>query len=196
VVNDILDFSKLEAGKITIESIPFDLHGTLKSIMVPFMPAANKKRLGLGCLVEPDVPSAVVGDPVRLRQVLTNLISNAIKFTERGEVKIRAGRQADTACDFILRVSVRDTGIGIPADQLSRVFESFTQADSSTSRKYGGTGLGLTISKDLVTLMGGEIGCESEVGRGSTFWFSVPLGKGPGQRPGSSPAEQGKHPPA
>ena len=176
VINDILDFSKIEAGKMGIESIDFDLGTMVEDVSCVLAGRAQEKDgLELVCSVDPAVPTGLRGDPGRLRQVLTNLLSNAVKFTDRGEVVLRAslkGRQGDVAR---VRFSVSDTGIGMTKEQCSRVFESFSQADSSTTRRYGGTGLGLAISSQLVELMGGEMGVESEPGVGSTFWFELPL---------------------
>jgi CheY-like chemotaxis protein len=173
ITNDILDLSKIEAGRLTIESIPFDLVGCVKEIVAWFAVRARAKGLELNALLPSDVPSSVHGDPVRLRQILTNLIGNAIKFTETGSVTIRMEILGSSAESLSVKFRVEDTGIGVPSQQRSRLFESFTQADSSTTRKYGGTGLGLAISKQLVELLGGEIGVESERGEGSQFWFTV-----------------------
>src|SRR5262249_43502841 len=138
---------------------------------------AHKKYIELAGWIEPEVPTQLVGDPVRFRQVLTNLLSNAVKFTGKGEVLVCVSRVQEDAQQVIVRIEVRDTGIGIPPEAMSRIFQEFTQADGSTTRKYGGTGLGLTISKQIVSLMQGRIGVESQPGRGSTFWFQVPFEK-------------------
>jgi PAS domain S-box-containing protein len=170
VINDILDVSKIEAGKLAIERIDFNLRTLLEDVAELLAVRAAEKDLELSIAMPPDLPEQLVGDPHRLRQVLTNLIGNAIKFTEAGEVTVDAERIAESAADVRLRLIVRDTGIGIPADRQQAVFDSFTQVDGSTTRRYGGTGLGLTISRQLIELMGGCIGLDSEPGRGSSFW--------------------------
>jgi PAS domain S-box-containing protein len=175
VINDILDFSKIEAGKLDLESIEFSLRSSLEPAMKALALRAHEKGLELNCHVQPDVPDAVVGDPGRLRQVLVNLVGNAVKFTERGEVTVQVERQSE---EGRLHFSVQDTGIGIPPEKQAAIFESFTQADGSTARRYGGTGLGLTISRRLVEMMGGCMWVESTPGRGSTFHFTTCLGLG------------------
>lgn len=175
LLNDILDFSKIEAGKLEFESSPFAPRETLAQTINTFALLARRKGLRLDCQVSPEVPEWLLGDSGRLRQVLVNLVGNAIKFTERGQVSVSA-KVAQTGSDWTeLRFTVRDTGIGIPSDKQSLVFAAFTQADASTTRKYGGTGLGLTIVQRLVTMMGGTIHLESELGKGSTFYFSAKL---------------------
>ena len=180
VINQILDFSKIEAGKLELEMIEFDLPMVVEDAVEILAQRATRKRLELACQIDPEVRCSVHGDPDRLRQVLINLINNAIKFTDTGEVAVRVGLDSQTEKELVVRISVRDTGIGIPADRLDRLFRSFSQLDASTTRKYGGSGLGLAISRQLTELMGGQIGVTSEPGRGSTFWFTVKLGRGKG----------------
>ena len=183
VVNDILDFSKIEAGKVELEIIDFDLYDIVESVTGMVAVRAAAKGLELASLIDHDLPETLHGDPFRLRQILANFAGNAIKFTERGEVVLRARRHAGNKDGVTIRFEVTDTGIGVPPEQQSRLFEAFAQADPSTTRKHGGTGLGLAISSRLVRLMGGEIGVDSEAGKGSTFWFSVPLGLASTQAP-------------
>lgn len=171
VINDILDYSKIEAGKIELDEEEFPLRRFLHALMRPLMPAASEKNVELLVNVAPDVPDMLTADSVRLRQVLTNLASNALKFTPSGEVELSVQRDAQSRR---LRFQVRDTGIGIPADKQQLIFESFSQADTSTTRKYGGTGLGLTISARLVEILGGELTVQSEPGSGSVFSFTLP----------------------
>jgi PAS domain S-box-containing protein len=173
VINDILDFSKIEAGRLELEVLDFDLRGTLEDMADLLAVRAHEKGLEFLCRVEPEVPALLRGDPGRLRQVLTNLVGNAIKFTTAGEVCLRAYLEAEEAGSAKLRFEVRDTGIGIPTDRLRELFRPFTQVDSSTTRRFGGTGLGLSISKRLVEMMGGTIGVTSEDRQGSTFWFTA-----------------------
>ena len=177
VVNDILDFSKIEAGKLDLEILDFDLSSLLDDFVDMLALRAHQKGLELICAADPDVPTLLKGDPGRLRQILTNLAGNAIKFTCAGEVVIRVSLLEETENDVLLRFSVRDTGIGIPKNRIAYLFEKFTQVDTSTTRQYGGTGLGLAISKQLVELMGGTIGIESEEGKGSEFWCTSRLAK-------------------
>jgi PAS domain S-box-containing protein len=175
LLNDILDFSRIEAGKLELESVDFELREVLDELAAPLILRARAKGLSLKCEVDRNVPSSVCGDPGRLRQILTNLVGNAVKFTEVGEISVRASLVERTATDFLLRFTVRDTGIGISPEQQQKLFQKFTQADASTTRRYGGTGLGLAIAKDLAELMGGEIGVTSTLGVGSEFWFTVRL---------------------
>ncbi len=175
VINDILDFSKIEAGKVEIENVDFDLHKLIEDLTELLAPVAAKKNLILASFIRPDLPRGCSGDPNRIRQVLTNLINNALKFTAKGSVGIRASLERADGEDFHVRIDVKDSGIGIPKDRIDRLFKSFSQVDSSTTRKYGGTGLGLAISKQLIELMGGEIGVTSAAGEGSTFSFTLKL---------------------
>ena len=177
LVEDVLDFSKIEAGKLIIEETHFDLRHLITTTIDVFKYQAVARGLELVSRIDPAVPPALVGDPSRLRQVLVNLISNAIKFTEKGHVQLHIACLLDLPDSVQLRFEVKDTGIGIAVEAQSKVFESFTQADNSTSRRYGGTGLGTTISRELVQLMGGYLGLRSEVGVGSTFWFELALKK-------------------
>ncbi|MFN3533362.1 MAG: response regulator [Candidatus Brocadia sp.] len=179
IINDILDFSKMESGKLEMENIDFDLRIAVESAIDFLAVMAEKKGLEFSYFIDPEVPSLLRGDPGRLRQVLINLSNNAIKFTKDGEVAVSVTLAKETNSHVTLRFTVRDTGIGIPADRMNRLFQSFSQVDSSTTRLYGGTGLGLAISKQLVEMMDGQIGVESEEGKGSTFWFTVILEKQP-----------------
>jgi len=177
IINDILDFSKIEAGKMELESIDFDLRTLVEDVLAQFGERAQKKGIEVGGLVHTSVPARLCGDPGRLRQVLTNLVANGIKFTDRGDVTLQAFVAEDGAEDVLIRCEVKDTGIGIPPEQQRRLFSPFSQADSSMTRRFGGTGLGLAICKQLVELMGGAIGVMSEPQKGSTFWCTVRLKK-------------------
>ncbi|MEO6325360.1 MAG: response regulator [Thermoanaerobaculia bacterium] len=177
IISDILDFSKIEAGKLRIDSVSFDVRHTVEDVTALLAEHAHSARLNLACFVPDTVPLALKGDPARLRQVLMNLVGNALKFTEKGEVVLRVSVEEETEHLATLRFEVKDTGIGIPGEAHERLFQPFTQLDGSTTRKYGGTGLGLAICKQLVDLMGGRLGLESEEGKGSTFWFTVRLEK-------------------
>jgi PAS domain S-box-containing protein len=179
LINDILDFSKIEAGKLDIETLDFDLHALLDDHAAVMALRAEEKGLALACSAPPDVPVRLRGDPGRLRQVLTNLVGNALKFTREGGVTVEVRVARETPHDVLLRFAVTDTGIGIPADKQGMLFTKFTQVDASTTRKFGGTGLGLAICKQLAELMGGEIGVRSEAGRGCEFWFTSRFAKQP-----------------
>ena len=180
IVDDILDYSKLEANRLQLESTSFNLRELLDSIVRLMEKPAEAKGLRLTLQLDPSVRLAVRGDPVRLRQVLTNLVSNALKFTERGSIQLVVARKGETRTQHELRFEVRDTGIGINPANMKNLFKAFAQADASTTRLYGGTGLGLVICKRIVDLMGGQIGVDSEPGRGATFWFEIPLLKAVG----------------
>ncbi|HEX6612396.1 MAG TPA: ATP-binding protein, partial [Rhodanobacteraceae bacterium] len=185
IVDDILDYSKVEAGKLDLEKVGFNVRELMSNVQRLMDKPAEAKGLALRIVVDEDVRASVRGDPVRLRQIITNLVGNAIKFTEKGGVSVRVSRRADTAAHHELLFAVRDTGIGLAPEQAARLFHPFTQADASVTRRYGGTGLGLTICKKLVDLMNGKIGVRSEPGRGSVFWFSVPFEKMPGDIAGA-----------
>lgn len=190
LIDDLLDFSRAEAGRLQLESSRIDLRTVVEDVADLMAEQAQRKGLELACFVAEDVPRALIGDPVRVRQVLTNLVGNAIKFTEEGEVVIRAIRLSGEpdASSARIELSVTDTGIGIPAGASDRIFESFTQADGSMARRFGGTGLGLAICRQLAELMSGEIGVDAREGRGSHFWFRVPLGTCPEATGGAEPS--------
>ncbi len=179
IINDILDFSKLEAGKVVLECLSFHLRKSVESAMKALAFRAEEKGLELIFDVDPAVPSIVVGDPSRLRQIVNNLVGNALKFTERGEIHVRVEVASEENEQIALAFAIRDTGVGIPAEKQATIFDAFTQADSSTTRRYGGTGLGLAITTQLVDLMGGRIWVESEVGKGSAFHFTVCFSRAP-----------------
>ncbi len=178
LINDILDFSKIEAGKLDLTEEEFDLRTLIETTVEGFAHKADEKEIELAVFIDPDLPTNVIGDPGRLRQILTNLIGNALKFTHQGEIVVESKLLKGSDEDLTIQFSVRDTGIGIPQDKLDLIFKEFTQADGSTTRKYGGTGLGLSISKKLSEMMGGKIWVESEVNKGSTFYFTVVLKPG------------------
>ena len=186
IINDILDFSKIEAGKLDMEAIPFELRESLGETMKALSYRAHQKGLELIYEVQPDVPETFVGDPGRIRQIIVNLVGNSIKFTERGEIFVSVDKESETADAVRLHFAIKDTGVGIPADKQSKIFEAFSQADGSMARKYGGTGLGLTICTRLVAMMEGRIWVESELGKGSTFHFllSLAVQEHPTLRPG------------
>ncbi|SFJ06332.1 ammonium transporter [Planctomicrobium piriforme] len=175
LINDILDFSKIEAGKFELHQSEFDLLGLLEEVTDMFGHRSEQKGLELSCMILPEVPARVIGDPERIRQILVNLLGNALKFTEHGEVRLRAKVIGQNGGKQVVRIEVEDTGVGIPTDVQARLFQVFEQADSSTTRKYGGTGLGLAICRQLIELMNGTIGVSSKMGEGSLFWCELPF---------------------
>jgi signal transduction histidine kinase/CheY-like chemotaxis protein len=183
IINDILDFSKIESGKMEVESIPFEIESIIDNVVNFLSAKVEDKGLELLCRVDPKIPTGLIGDPLRIGQVLINLANNAVKFTEAGEVGIAISVKESTNESIVLEFRVTDTGIGLSQEQIGRLFKSFVQADASTTRNFGGTGLGLAISKSLAEAMGGAIGVESEQGKGSSFWFSVRLGIGSTEKP-------------
>src|SRR5438477_7261911 len=200
ILNDILDFSKIEAGKLEFENLEFDLHEVVEGTLSVLVLEAQAKGLVLRSEIDPETHTTLRGDPGRLRQVLTNLLNNAVKFTDHGEVVLRVLLQNDRSAvshgvgdgNTALRFEVKDTGIGLNEEARGRIFEAFSQADQSTTRRYGGTGLGLTISRQLVNMMQGELGVVSEAGKGSTFWFTARFGKDAVGR--ATPAKQKRLP--
>ena len=186
IINDILDFSKIEAGKLQVELIPFDIRASVQDVAEMLAERADAKGLELAWQLPRELPEFVKGDPGRIRQVLTNLVGNALKFTAKGEVVVTGHVEEESPDEVVLRFEVRDSGIGISREARGLLFRPFVQADGTTSRRYGGTGLGLAISRQLVELMGGEIGVESEPGKGSTFWFTVRFHKTDGVRPATA----------
>lgn len=178
IVNDVLDIANLDSGKVSIETVPFDFHGLIENIFNSLSPIAEKKGLEFRIEYPPGIPSQIIGDIQHLWMIITNITNNAIKFTPEGHVSIKVESVDKTEKDVLLRVSVEDSGIGILEEKIDHIFDKFTQADSSLSRHYEGTGLGLALSKQLVELMGGTIGVSSKVGTGSTFWFTLRLSLG------------------
>jgi PAS domain S-box-containing protein len=189
IINDILDFSKIEARKLTVETIDFDLRYVVDETLRPLAPRAHEKGLELAYHLSPDVPSTVAGDPARLRQVLVNLVSNAVKFTEKGEVVLRVAQEGRTGDRVLVHFTVSDTGIGIAAEKQAAIFDPFTQADTSTTRRFGGSGLGLAIASQLTALMEGRIWVDSEPGRGSSFHVVLPLEERPASMASTLPIE-------
>ncbi len=179
IINDILDFSKIEAGKLELDHAPFDLRETVEDVVELLAERADAKGIELLGDIPANLDAHRVGDALRIRQILINLVGNAVKFTEQGEVMVRVSTSVDEAEEYV-QLEVRDTGVGIASDSLDKIFDSFSQEDGTVTRRFGGTGLGLTISRQLVELMGGTIGCRSRVGEGSTFWFRIPLALAPG----------------
>ncbi|HEX5042440.1 MAG TPA: ATP-binding protein [Candidatus Polarisedimenticolaceae bacterium] len=189
LLNDILDFSKIEAGKLDLDRHPFVLRSLMAETLRPLEMRARAKGLGLACRIEPGLPDALVGDAGRLRQVLVNLVGNALKFTEHGEVVVRTQAESSAEGNLVLRFSVSDTGPGIPPHRLDAIFEPFTQADGSVTRRFGGTGLGLTISRRLVALMGGRLWVESTPEQGTTFHFTAQVAEATGEAGGTGEAD-------
>ncbi|MDA7948639.1 MAG: response regulator [Hyphomicrobiaceae bacterium] len=193
VLNDVLDYSKLDAGRFDLEVVPFDFIELMDSVEAELVARANAKGLAAQVDLAEDFPRQLCGDPVRIRQVLNNLVDNALKFTEQGSVHIRAGYGCD-GDEFILRFEVCDTGIGLTDEQISKLFEPYAQADSSVAVQYGGTGLGLSIARRLANLMGGDLGCESAPDSGSMFWFTIRVRDANASAPQSAPPQPGLPP--
>jgi two-component system sensor histidine kinase/response regulator len=177
ILNDILDVSKIEAGKLSIDNTPFEFATLISEVLRLMEPLINEKGLTHHLTIPLDLPETLIGDPLRIRQVLLNLIGNALKFTRQGSIAVDVKIFAKNETSVTLKIIIRDTGIGIPSDRLESIFHAFTQADGSTTRHFGGTGLGLTISSQLVELMGGKLSVESKQGEGSTFCFTLPLAR-------------------
>ncbi|GAB6040643.1 response regulator [Endothiovibrio diazotrophicus] len=192
IINDILDFSKAESGQLTLESLPFDLQEVVDEALAMLAPLAYEKGLELVALIYSDVPTRLVGDPMRIRQVITNLVGNAIKFTAEGSVVVRTMLESEEPEQVLLRITVSDTGIGIPTDRRRVLFDAFSQVDASVTRRFGGTGLGLAISKRLVQQMFGDIGVDSREGVGSTFWFTLRCERQVGEREEEAPQRGGE----
>jgi len=192
VINDILDFSKVEAGKMDIESVPFNIRDLVKEVVEMISLSSDKKGLSIEYTIDDDIPNRLLGDPTRLRQVLINYGSNAVKFTEKGNILFEAYLLESAGSKQLIRLTVNDTGIGIAEEKQSTIFSSFSQADSSTTRKFGGTGLGLAICRQLAELMDGEVGLESKKGEGSSFYFTVPLEKVPSEKKTDSDIQNGE----
>ncbi|HRE32815.1 MAG TPA: ATP-binding protein, partial [Candidatus Berkiella sp.] len=173
LINDILDLSKIESGKLEVEEIPLNIRQVAEEVMDLLVYRVKDKNLSIGCIVDKNIPEKLLGDPSRIRQILLNLVGNAIKFTQQGFIKITISTLSETADNVMIKLNVEDSGMGIPTNKLDRLFKAFSQVDASTTRHFGGTGLGLAISRKLAELMGGEIGVDSEVGAGSSFWFTL-----------------------
>jgi two-component system sensor histidine kinase/response regulator len=195
LLNDILDFSKIEAGRMELRPVRFSLRRCLSEAVETLAFNAGQKGLAVNLAVKPDVPDELIGDPLRLRQILLNLLNNAIKFTREGSIAIQAERHNSAVPDLVLHFSVSDSGVGIPADTIDLIFQAFRQADSSIAQKHGGTGLGLAISSRLASMMGGQIWAQSEVGKGSTFHFTARFAPTPSNRtePVEFPARLSSH---
>ena len=190
LISDILDLAKIEAGKMVLEEAPFDLADLLRTVTDGFALRAKQQGLDFATFLAPDIPTGLFGDAVRLRQVLVNLIGNALKFTPKGKVSVTGELVRDMGDGVVIQFSVSDTGIGIPLDRQQKIFEPFEQADGSTTRQYGGTGLGVAIAREIVKMMGGEIGVVSEPGEGSTFWFTAEMKKSPERARGKRKRER------